>query len=104
VRAAKGRGSASLRKLKTVVWRRLGSSKCYLTVSEHMSRYRVVQPWGPDKGRQATVLSEHADTTAAFAEIDRLAAQMARTGARPETVELLVADADGHIVPRPETH
>ena len=43
--------------------------------------FRIVQPYGPDKGRQATIISEHASAAEAFAEIDRLSAQMLRTGA-----------------------
>ena len=63
--------------------------------------FRIVQPWGRDKARQATVISEHATAAAAFAEIDRLAAQMLRTGARSDAVELLVVDTAGDLVPRP---
>ena len=44
--------------------------------------FRIVQPYGPDKGRQATIISEHASAAEAFAEIDRLSAQMVRTGAQ----------------------
>ena len=65
------------------------------------SFFRVVQPWGPDKARQATLISEHASAAEAFAEIDRLSAQMVRTGAPNDAVELLVVDLDGRIVPRP---
>ena len=32
--------------------------------------FRVVQPWGPDKVQQSTMLSEHQTAAAAFAEID----------------------------------
>ncbi len=34
--------------------------------------FRVMQPWGPDKGRQASLISEHATAADAFREIDRL--------------------------------
>jgi hypothetical protein len=44
--------------------------------------FRVVQPWDPDKARQATLVSEHPTAAKAFAEIDRLSAQMV-AGARP---------------------
>jgi hypothetical protein len=50
---------------------------------------------GPDKGRQATLLSEHASTGAAFAAIDAMRAQMARTGAPTDASELIVVDEDG---------
>ena len=35
---------------------------------------------GTDKAQQFTLISEHATAAEAFAEIDRLAAQMVRTG------------------------
>jgi hypothetical protein len=65
-----------------------------------VSVYRVIQPWGPDKGRQATLISEHATAAEAFAEIDRLGAEMVRTGARSDYVELLVVDAQGRVLSR----
>jgi hypothetical protein len=51
--------------------------------------YRVVQPYGRDKAREATVISEHQIAADAFAEIDRLSTQMVRTGAS-DAVELIV--------------
>ncbi len=62
---------------------------------------RVVQPWGPHKGRQATLMSEHHTVAAAFAEIDRLSAEMVRTGAPSDAIELVVVDADDRLVRRP---
>ena len=41
-----------------------------------MGAYRIVQPWHRDVGRQSTLISEHHTAAAAFAEIDRLAAQI----------------------------
>jgi hypothetical protein len=70
----------------------------------HRGPFRIVQPWGPDKARQATIISEHATAAEAFAEIDRLSAQMVRTGARSDYVELLVVDAAAQIVRRPDAH
>jgi hypothetical protein len=46
--------------------------------------YRIVQPWGRDKGREATVISEHPTAAEAFEALDRLAEQAARTGGRIE--------------------
>ena len=66
--------------------------------------FRLVQPWGPDKGRQATVLSEHGTVAEAFAEMDRLAARMSATGAPSDAIEVLVVDADGRVITRPHTH
>jgi hypothetical protein len=51
--------------------------------------------------RESTFISEHATAAEAFAEIDRLAAEMMRTGVRSDFIELLVVDATGAIVPRP---
>lgn len=65
------------------------------------SLFRIVQPWGPDKARQATIVSEHESAAAAFAEIDRLSSEMVRTGARSDAVELLVVDASDRLVRRP---
>ena len=63
--------------------------------------YRIVQPYGRDKAREATIISEHSTATEAFAEIDRLPAQMIRTGAPGDAIELLVVDDAGRIVQRP---
>ena len=40
--------------------------------------YRIVQPYGRDKARDSTVISEHETAADGFAEIDRLSAQMAK--------------------------
>ena len=70
-----------------------------------MSRlFRVVQPWGPDKARQSTLISEHATATEAFREIDRFASEMIRTGAPSDAVELVVVDLDDHVVRWTEVH
>lgn len=59
-------------------------------------------PWPHDHARgQATLISGHPTAAAAFADIDRLAAQMARTGA---PIELIVIDEAGEIVQRPGAH
>jgi hypothetical protein len=64
--------------------------------------FRVVQPYGRDKSREATMISEHATASEAFAEIDRLRTQMARMGAPANKTELIVVDAADQIVPRPQ--
>ena len=66
--------------------------------------YRVVQPWGPDKCGQATLLSEHTSARDAFAEIDRLAAEMVRTWTSSDALELIVVDRDGQHVERLDRH
>ena len=60
--------------------------------------FRIVQPWGPGKARQATLVSTHATATDAYREIDQVSAQMVRTGAPSDAVELLVIDAADQIV------
>lgn len=67
--------------------------------------FRVVQPWGRDKIQQSTMLSEHQTAAAAFAEIDRLTAQMARTGAPADAIELVVIDVErATLIGRLGTH
>ena len=66
-------------------------------------RYRVVHPWGPDKGRQATLQSKHATVEAAFAAIDAMSVQV-RTGAPSDALELVVVDERGEILSRPGAH
>lgn len=66
-----------------------------------MKSYRVMQPWGPARGRQATLISEQATAADAFNAIDRLSAEMVRTGAPSDAVELIVVDASGQIIARP---
>ncbi len=63
-------------------------------------KFFVVQPYGRDKGRDSTIIYEAGTVAAAFAEIDRLAEQMKRTGARSDAIELLVVDEARRIVPR----
>jgi hypothetical protein len=67
-------------------------------------RFRVVQPWGDDKAREATLISEHATAAEAFVEIDRLSGQMVRTGAPSDAIELIVVDAAGCVVARSDSH
>jgi len=64
-------------------------------------RYRIVQPWGPDRATQSTVVTERDTMEAAFAEIDRMAAQMLTNGCPSNTVELIAIDEAGRIVRRP---
>jgi hypothetical protein len=63
--------------------------------------FRVVQPYGAARARQCTLISEHPTVEAAFAEIDRLAAEMVRTGAPSDAVELIVVDTEDRIAVRP---
>ncbi len=63
--------------------------------------FRVMQPWGPHKGRQASLISEHHTVAAAFRAIDRLSSEMVRTGAPSDAIELVVVDANDRVVRRP---
>ena len=73
-------------------------------MSVRWGRYRVVQPWGPDKVRQTTVISEHRTVAGAFDEIDGFADRMMRNGVPSNAVELLVLDSKNRLVPRPNVH
>jgi hypothetical protein len=66
--------------------------------------YRIVQPWGRDSAREATLISEHATAAEAFAELDRLAEQMVPTGVRSDYLELIVVDSSSEPVRRPDAH
>ena len=63
-----------------------------------------MQPWGPDKVRQTTVISEHHTVAGAFDEIDGFADTMTRNGVPGNAVELLVLDEWGRVVVRPNIH
>jgi hypothetical protein len=69
-----------------------------------MTKYRVEQPWGPDKGRQATLQGEYSTVEEAFAALDSVSAAMARTGAPSDAIELIVVDEGGRQVARPSRH
>jgi len=56
--------------------------------------------YGRDKAREPTALSEHTTAAEAFAEIDRLSAQMVRTGAPSDAIELIVIDGNNAIMRR----
>jgi hypothetical protein len=62
--------------------------------------FYVVQPYGRDKGRESTIVAECETAEAAFEEIERLAEQMQRTGARPNQIELIVVNERREIVRR----
>jgi hypothetical protein len=64
--------------------------------------FRVVQPYGRDKAWQSTISSEHVTAADAFAEMDRLKAQMVCAGAPRDAIELIAVDPEGQIVGRPQ--
>jgi hypothetical protein len=66
-----------------------------------MKAYRIVQPWGRDKVNESTVVRTCGTIEAAFNELDRMVAEMIRTGSPSDAVELIVLDSDGRIVRRP---
>ena len=67
-------------------------------------KFRVVQRWGQNKGREGTVQSEHKTIAEAFAALDSIATDIAQTGVPGDAIQLLVVDEHGQIVPRPGTH
>ena len=66
--------------------------------------YRIVQPWGKDRTREATEISVWPIITDAFAEIDRYAARVKTSHLPGDHLELLVVDDDGHEVRRPRVN
>ena len=66
--------------------------------------YRVVQPWGKDRAREATEISTWASIEQAFADVDRYAARTVSNGLPGDYIELLVIDDDGREVARPGAH
>jgi hypothetical protein len=81
-----------------------GWAQVYASTSAGHTPFRIVQPWGPDKARQSTVISDHATAADAFAEIDRLVSEMIRTGAPSDAIEFVVLDANNAVVLRAKTH
>ena len=73
-------------------------------MSVRWAPYRVVQPWGPDKVREATVISEHHTVAGAFEEIDSFADRLMRNGVPSNSVELFVVDSEDRLVTRPNIH
>ena len=69
-----------------------------------VTTFRLIQPWGPDKGRQGTIQSEHATVAEAFAALDRVGMEMVLAGVPGDAIELVVADEQGDVIPRPGTH
>jgi hypothetical protein len=64
--------------------------------------YKIVQPWGPDRARQSTLVSDgYASETEVFAELDRLQERMRRSGVSVDFVELIVVDNVDRIRARP---
>jgi hypothetical protein len=66
--------------------------------------FRLIQSWGPHKGRQGTIRSEHATVAEAFAALDRFATEMVQAGVPSDAIELVVTDEQGDVIPRPGTH
>jgi hypothetical protein len=66
--------------------------------------YRVVQPWGKDRTREATEVFTCATLGEAYAEVDRYGAHVKTRNVPGDHLELLVVDEDGREVARPGTH
>lgn len=73
-------------------------------MSVRWAPYRVVQPWGSDRVRQVTVISDHHTVAGAFEEIDSFADRMMRNGVSSNAVELFVLDSEDRVVARPNIH
>ena len=81
--------------------RTLQTSSVRVKEQGHSMPVRYRAPWGTDKANQSTVVTQRDTIESAFAEIDRMAAQMLKTGCPSDTVELIVVDEAGCIVRRP---
>ena len=66
--------------------------------------YHLVQPWGRDTYRQATVLGSHATAKEAYAQLDSIAAKLARDAVPEDYFEIYVVDGQRQPVPRPDAH
>ncbi len=66
--------------------------------------FLIVQPYGPDPPRQATVVRVCPTAEAAFQELDALSERMRSTGVRTDAVQLIVVDSNREQVPRPDSH
>ncbi len=63
--------------------------------------FYLVQPWGRDRYRQATVQSIHDTVEDAYARLDAIAEKLQRDGAPPDYLELYVVDEQRQPVTRP---
>ena len=63
--------------------------------------YYLVQPWGRDRFRQATVTSIHDTVDDAYAWLDAIAEKLQRDGAPSDYLELYVVDEQRQPVARP---
>ena len=62
--------------------------------------FYLVQPWGRDRYRQASVTSIHATVEDAYARLDAIAEKLQRNGAPPDYLGLYVVDAGRQPVAR----
>ena len=63
--------------------------------------FYLVQPWGRDRYRQASVTSIHGTVDDAYARLDAIAEKLERDGEPPDYLELYVVDAERQPVARP---
>jgi hypothetical protein len=75
---------------------------------ENRLRYRapflIVQPYGRDVTREATVVRVCPTVEAAFDAVDTISERMRQTGAPSNAVELIVVDSNRKRVLRPGAH
>ena len=62
--------------------------------------FKVVQPWGRNRGVEATTVSSHGSVGDAYARIEYLQARLKATGVPDDAIELLVVDAAGQLMDR----
>ncbi len=64
-------------------------------------RYCVVQPWGRDKYREASIVSLHQTPEEAYDELDLLVEVMSRSRGSGDRFDAYVVDEQRQAVPRP---
>ncbi len=63
--------------------------------------FHLVQPWGDDKYREATIRSTYGTVAGAYAALDRIGEKLHQDEAPEGTLEIYVVDDGRQPVPRP---
>ena len=63
--------------------------------------FLLVQPWGKDRNREATVVEIHETVTDAYAALDKIAERLQRNGLPGDELEMHIVDDQRQPVARP---
>jgi hypothetical protein len=66
--------------------------------------YYLVEPWGRDRFREATIIAAAETVEAAYAEMDSRVARLMQQGIEPTSFAWFVVDEDRSPVARPRAH